>query len=380
MIGGLVLYEDRHIHDLGDGGGNSAPASVVGPPGAVSAKSSRMKKLDTEKYLSIMREAIEKPGSKLRPSRGLLIIGSATDIPNNQTPFGGQTCVADSRPTSAASRTHGNTINSHAVAGGSVASNSTPPASAYAGGGSSSSSRTQNIVSLFIPISLYRLDAPDIKTEAQKGQAGITFNLYLFTKNPVLHAYFFSQLHDRRHHNIISCSTYDDLRMALRKAQTDAILIEVDNPTGKAFAKKLVEYQKSEATTGVVNTSVFIVSVATLERTESEGPRRDGSWLMSSELTEKSWNALAGRLEANKGDREILQIRSRDDYKKGKLVGQGASGYVYEVHDPIRGGTFAMKEIPMTCLLYTSDAADEEDSVDLGGSRILKKKQREDTR
>ena len=28
-----------------------------------------------------------------------------------------------------------------------------------------------------------------------------------------------------------------------------------------------------------------------------------------------------------------------------------------------------------TCLLYTSDAADEEDSVDLGGSRIIKKKE-----
>ena len=26
------------------------------------------------------------------------------------------------------------------------------------------------------------------------------------------------------------------------------------------------------------------------------------------------------------------------------------------------------------CLLYTSDAADEEDSVDLGGSRIIKTK------
>ena len=26
------------------------------------------------------------------------------------------------------------------------------------------------------------------------------------------------------------------------------------------------------------------------------------------------------------------------------------------------------------CLLYTSDAADEEDSVDLGGSQIIKKK------
>src|SRR5664279_6274577 len=29
---------------------------------------------------------------------------------------------------------------------------------------------------------------------------------------------------------------------------------------------------------------------------------------------------------------------------------------------------------PTTCLLYTSDAADEEDSVDLGGRRIIKKK------
>src|SRR5664280_3185308 len=30
-----------------------------------------------------------------------------------------------------------------------------------------------------------------------------------------------------------------------------------------------------------------------------------------------------------------------------------------------------------TCLLYTSDAADEEDSVDLGGRRIIKKKKNE---
>src|SRR5664279_6526419 len=29
--------------------------------------------------------------------------------------------------------------------------------------------------------------------------------------------------------------------------------------------------------------------------------------------------------------------------------------------------------IPYDCLLYTSDAADEEDSVDLGGCRIIKK-------
>src|SRR5664280_447811 len=30
----------------------------------------------------------------------------------------------------------------------------------------------------------------------------------------------------------------------------------------------------------------------------------------------------------------------------------------------------------ITCLLYTSDAADEEDSVDLGGRRIIKKKKK----
>ena len=34
----------------------------------------------------------------------------------------------------------------------------------------------------------------------------------------------------------------------------------------------------------------------------------------------------------------------------------------------------------MTCLLYTSDAADERSSVDLGGRRIIKKKKTTDLR
>src|SRR5664279_6633987 len=35
------------------------------------------------------------------------------------------------------------------------------------------------------------------------------------------------------------------------------------------------------------------------------------------------------------------------------------------------------QSVPLpTCLLYTSDAADEEDSVDLGGRRIIKKKKK----
>ena len=33
-------------------------------------------------------------------------------------------------------------------------------------------------------------------------------------------------------------------------------------------------------------------------------------------------------------------------------------------------------KICISCLLYTSDAADEEDSVDLGGRRIIKKKKK----
>ena len=35
--------------------------------------------------------------------------------------------------------------------------------------------------------------------------------------------------------------------------------------------------------------------------------------------------------------------------------------------------SFCIKQ-QQSCLLYTSDAADEEDSVDLGGRRIIKKK------
>ena len=36
----------------------------------------------------------------------------------------------------------------------------------------------------------------------------------------------------------------------------------------------------------------------------------------------------------------------------------------------------ASVELPWICLLYTSDAADERSSVDLGGRRIIKKKKK----
>ena len=51
---------------------------------------------------------------------------------------------------------------------------------------------------------------------------------------------------------------------------------------------------------------------------------------------------------------------------------QAAAGYwIMPSDDP----EFSVQEGPGgTCLLYTSDAADERSSVDLGGRRIIKKK------
>mgnify|MGYP003381500370 CR=1 FL=1 len=40
-------------------------------------------------------------------------------------------------------------------------------------------------------------------------------------------------------------------------------------------------------------------------------------------------------------------------------------------------GDDPLQDLVVACLLYTSDAADERSSVDLGGRRIIKKKTRE---
>ena len=52
-------------------------------------------------------------------------------------------------------------------------------------------------------------------------------------------------------------------------------------------------------------------------------------------------------------------------------------------HDKLQGGSTITQQLVKTalltpCLLYTSDAADERSSVDLGGRRIIKKKKHED--
>ena len=69
-------------------------------------------------------------------------------------------------------------------------------------------------------------------------------------------------------------------------------------------------------------------------------------------------------------------IRDRDKGKRPLMAQAAAAGsdLVFVTSDNPR------TEEPMSCLLYTSDAADERSSVDLGGRRIIKKKKEEDKR
>ena len=62
--------------------------------------------------------------------------------------------------------------------------------------------------------------------------------------------------------------------------------------------------------------------------------------------------------------RRVLQILSRRTKNNPILIGEPGVGKT------------AIAE-GLACLLYTSDAADERSSVDLGGRRIIKKKKNE---
>ena len=63
--------------------------------------------------------------------------------------------------------------------------------------------------------------------------------------------------------------------------------------------------------------------------------------------------------------------------------GEGAEHDEAEVRDrrvgdePLQVLLHRRRDGPVGCLLYTSDAADERSSVDLGGRRIIKKKKNE---
>ena len=88
--------------------------------------------------------------------------------------------------------------------------------------------------------------------------------------------------------------------------------------------------------------------------------------------------------QAEDGIRDLVRSRGLGDVYKRQRQG-------YEPRQPIAFSHKRMAGVPVmqtndrgeqvnVCLLYTSDAADERSSVDLGGRRIIKKKNKITTR
>ena len=82
--------------------------------------------------------------------------------------------------------------------------------------------------------------------------------------------------------------------------------------------------------------------------------------------------------QAEDGIRDLVRSRGLGDVYKRQLRDIAVGDVVIElplhvrIPEPIQTGGVAIEDT--TCLLYTSDAADERSSVDLGGRRIIKKK------
>ena len=87
-------------------------------------------------------------------------------------------------------------------------------------------------------------------------------------------------------------------------------------------------------------------------------------------------------LQAEDGIRDLVRSRGLGDvYKRQSLAWPpwGIAVWQARASRPVLPGGFCSSRIGeerhlKACLLYTSDAADERSSVDLGGRRIIKKK------
>ena len=82
--------------------------------------------------------------------------------------------------------------------------------------------------------------------------------------------------------------------------------------------------------------------------------------------------------QAEDGIRDLVRSRGLGDVYKRQVVYQCAGGrrphgFDVERVDERSVGAYLARQSAL-CLLYTSDAADERSSVDLGGRRIIKKK------
>ena len=87
--------------------------------------------------------------------------------------------------------------------------------------------------------------------------------------------------------------------------------------------------------------------------------------------------------QAEDGIRDLVRSRGLGDVYKRQIKWTGASaGLPFSfcpMPRPLRPGGGKSCGAVGSCLLYTSDAADERSSVDLGGRRIIKKKTDEAT-
>ena len=82
--------------------------------------------------------------------------------------------------------------------------------------------------------------------------------------------------------------------------------------------------------------------------------------------------------QAEDGIRDLVRSRGLGDVYKRQRVGILSSGVLFvgiNIHKTLMlWGEFLIRLLYRRCLLYTSDAADERSSVDLGGRRIINKK------
>ena len=87
--------------------------------------------------------------------------------------------------------------------------------------------------------------------------------------------------------------------------------------------------------------------------------------------------------QAEDGIRDLVRSRGLGDVYKRQVVSRvyGPPIPVVErsISKPVSLFELSVQSNCITCLLYTSDAADERSSVDLGGRRIIKKKNNEYT-
>mgnify|MGYP003381632231 CR=1 FL=1 len=82
--------------------------------------------------------------------------------------------------------------------------------------------------------------------------------------------------------------------------------------------------------------------------------------------------------QAEDGIRDLVRSRGLGDvYKRqGEILCQNSFGPIASLIPLTQRNTLSSRvaDQNIACLLYTSDAADERSSVDLGGRRIIKKK------